>query len=484
MVRFESLEFRKEIASAIESWNTINDGDIPDGLVAPEEWDVPTESGDEDLIITPESGIELSLSASYERHSLSCGQFVALMREADSAILLRGTECRTPHKILVRVVQHNAAAFSFLNNAIPEAESDAEFTLRKSLIEQKALAARLEQNLPPFSPNVPTGHLKFEEFHRESKLADELEARYGSKHQKHFLPVTVKDGDNSFYVSLVSGLTVFGIVASKEMCYDDEYGPRPDDEIFIEIRFTETPTDEQIRNITGAYLFELAVSLKAEFEIRAIPEIDYMEDNPVFIQAIHEGIRLRPLMLGKGMNEVLELCAKAVVAPDSEFRILYATKVIEYVAQTVIRKQSFEKIRAKLLSPRALSPDAAFISELQGIVSKSEKTEADDGEAIRQTILCCCDATELARVAPKDLNEFRNKKLISDPKIRSGALSKFARMLYAARNSIAHAKANYKITGNECPAKQLPQLAECSLCAAQQVIRWFHSTPEDIRVVS
>ena len=63
------------------------------------------------------------------------------------------------------------------------------------------------------------------------------------------------------------------------------------------------------------------------------------------------------------------------------------------------------------------------------------------------------------------------------------ATREFSFALSATRNAIAHAKANYEPTGEECPETQLSQFVACVEIAAQQVIRWFARCPEHQRVL-
>lgn len=61
------------------------------------------------------------------------------------------------------------------------------------------------------------------------------------------------------------------------------------------------------------------------------------------------------------MSEVLGLYNKAIAADDLDIKILYFSKVIEYVSQTVIRINATEAIRRKLHTKNALNPDSRFI---------------------------------------------------------------------------------------------------------------------------
>ncbi len=102
---------------------------------------------------------------------------------------------------------------------------------------------------------------------------------------------------------------------------------------------------------------------------------------------------------------------------------------------------------------------------------------------MKQAAVACCEASEPARVAPSFLSKLHGVSPSDPPKKKEEALAELGASLYATRNRIAHAKANYEPTGEECPEVQLAAFAECAKLAAQQAVRWYHSRPEDARVL-
>lgn len=128
-----------------------------------------------------------------------------------------------------------------------------------------------------------------------------------------------------------------------------------------------------------------------------------------------------------------------------------------------------QEIRTKLMTCEALNPSAKFIADLENTVLKQEKLR-EDRAAIIATVVTCWDAFELSQHAP------------STPDQWVSALNKFAGRAYATRNALAHAKANYRKTGEECPEEQLWAFVQCLKLAAQQVIRWYAALPEAQRI--
>jgi hypothetical protein len=76
--------------------------------------------------------------------------------------------------------------------------------------------------------------------------------------------------------------------------------------------------------------------------------------------------------------------------------IFYLTKVIEYVSQTVVKAQLVSTIQKKLYSAEALSPNAEFIIELQNMFNE-QRNYTKDREAIRLTILTCCEVAGVVK---------------------------------------------------------------------------------------
>ena len=263
-----------------------------------------------------------------------------------------------------------------------------------------------------------------------------------------------------------------------EGAYEKYHPPVSEEDLFIEIKFDKPISHATEKNIFEAYLFELNSSLSIVIQKSPRPYIDdsWLEED----YELTSDHRLRPLILGKGIAELLSLYNKAVVAQDLSVRILYFTKAVEYVSQTVIRKQANAAIRSKLLSSRALNPDAEFIAELEAVV-EGQRSYRKDREAIRQTITECCDASELSSKAPTFLKELRKISVNSREQEVTKALGSLGQSLYATRNQIAHAKANYTPSGDECPTEELRAFTECIRIATQQVIYWYQFSHESMR---
>jgi hypothetical protein len=135
----------------------------------------------------------------------------------------------------------------------------------------------------------------------------------------------------------------------------------------------------------------------------------------------------------------------------------------------------------RLSAPGALAPDAQFIRDLE-MAFEEFRVFRKDSEAMKLTVQTCCDAAQLAPMAPPFLAKLRTVTSQTKAEERRSALQTFGAAVAATRNEVAHAKANYAPTGEECPTDQLAQFVHCVKLAAQQCIRWFSAQHERVRV--
>ena len=281
--------------------------------------------------------------------------------------------------------------------------------------------------------------------------------------------------------SLVQGFTVFGVLMSSVGFYDKYHPPVYSNDLFVNVEYEAKLENDEIECIVNSYLFELSATLGCSLKLSPRSASIYDDWDEDVDDLPTNAPRLRPLMVGKGMRSLFEIYYKATTAGDLEISLLYFVKVVEYVSQTVVRQQANDAIRSKLLSPRALQPDANFIAELEVVVDE-QRILKKDREAIKQTIVTCCDAVEISPLSPGFLGDLKRISSGSKAKEQEEALNKFALSLYVTRNSIAHAKANYSPTGDECPEEQMREFVACVRIASQQVIRWYSSRSEADRL--
>lgn len=493
MLHFEPPELKNELLKAVTTWNDKVKLDLP---VVPfflpellsKEFDC---SKYEDQIITQNSEIEVELPYWEESAIITCKEFIELAEELKTAKLQENKICKSNRNLLVRIESTNEETDKFMYHAIPSAENEEEEEIRKKIMESRDKISNLGKKFTEMNDNPLRQELIKEmndnplrqelikewdkEWNNEKELFQKLE-----KSTKRFCLQKSLLNEVEVYCSLTQGFTTFGVLIASRGEYDEYCPPIVDTDLFVEIRYSKNISESQQQEIFEAYLFELNNSLSLSFKTSPRPYIDGNWTNARCEHYIPD-TRFRPLLLGKGIYELLKLYNRATSSEDPDVKILYLTKVIEYVSQTVIRIQSYEAIRTKLLSPRALEPDAEYISELENLVNVQNYFKKDR-EAIKQTIITCCEASELAKIVPNFLKDLKSITVGSKSQDKVKALEALGSSIYSTRNQIAHAKANYKPTGEKCPINDLLDFGKCVQVAAQQVVRWYCSTPESIRL--
>jgi len=479
MITFSPPDIKQRLADALELWTTRLDDQFPDGIPLPEEWDGETT----DDAIGPDSVLNVSLRHWDDSFDISCRAFLKLVDDFRSSRFVRAVGCVWPNQSLWRVTPVNPMAHRAMTSSDVIGEDK---THQKLLDEYAAICekADLIEGKIDYTVRSPTT--------KQAKLRAELIAIHSEKtrisrlverptERRHMIEFS--DDGRRVKVCLATGFTLFAMHVV-DAGLDHEYFPpvSASEEAFVEVSCSHNLTEEDSLAFVHAYVFELSATAGAEFVLSPRLEVDEDPFGEFSEESSDLPRRFRPLATGKGISELLSIYNRAIGTLDDELRLLCFTKVIEFVAQTVIRRQSTELIRAKLMSSRAISPDAQFITELE-LLMEQQRAFKKDREAIRLTVSQCCDSTELARHSPPFLKELLVSNLAADPKAQALALPRFADVLYSTRNAIAHAKANYTATGDECPAAQVPAFTACAKVAAEQVIRWFEAIPTGQRVV-
>jgi hypothetical protein len=290
---------------------------------------------------------------------------------------------------------------------------------------------------------------------------------------------SIKIGDCEYELYFDSGTTPFGFMVLKSGNWEKYFPPVMDEDLFMGVLWTGKHQAKDVRRLVDGFIFELASSL--EIFLRRAPRPDYEFDDH-----LHDSVppprELRPVLHEDGLSDVLNLYSLAIATDDPEFQIIGFVKVLEHISATVVREDLASAVRAKLLSSRALDPDAEFILELEAVITAHTRQHRKGSDALRLTVQKCCDPTELARHAPGYLKVCRVSVATKDQE-RLNALAEFASSVSATRNQIVHAKLNYEKTGEECPTAELRGLANACRVAAEQSVRWYALQHQSVRVV-
>lgn len=290
--------------------------------------------------------------------------------------------------------------------------------------------------------------------------------------------VTEKIGEQEYTLELILGVTAFNFALVFANKYNEGHPPTHYDDMFIEIKSNVELNKEIIDSLVQSYIFEV----KSTFGLELHRSTKYYSEEKDTNEEKMLPQQLRPLLRGKGINELLRLYNSSLSIQNEEILLLTYTKVFEYVSQTVIQQDLIQETLKKLSSHRALTPDANYILELNKVF-EDYRNNKKDYQAIKLTIKTCCDIHEIVPLAPEFLKLTRKITIDSKPDDIQKALEEVSDAISNTRNMLAHAKTNYEKKGKECPEDQLFDFTMCIDIFAQQVIRWFARQHEDNRII-
>jgi len=365
---------------------------------------------------------------------------------------------------------------------VPQTDESPEITVRELIDLSKELdAATLEKNTRYISQKRI---LQFIEPIEDTKLS--ILNLGGDWPTERLFEQKLNYDGIEISIGIVNGFSPFSLLVSKNGDYEDFWPPFHEEDYFIEIAFSKPIEHNIVDSLIETYLFELNSSLNMTFRQHVRPMTDGSEDFDYAQEKamkLMETFRLRPLISGKGIKDACQLFNKAMSIEDDELRLFSLVKVIEYIAPTVVRKKANEQIRQRLLSADALNPDAEFIADLIKLIENNRESRKD-AAALKLTIFEACDPIPLAKIAPKFLGKIHLTGEHIKDSARKAALEELSNCITATRNRIAHAKSTFKPTGKECPKEELTSFVDCVRLSTIQVIHWFATCPEELRILN
>lgn len=282
-----------------------------------------------------------------------------------------------------------------------------------------------------------------------------------------------------YNISLFNGLCLYHFLVEKSGNFD-KYYPSFNDDFFIRIDSNGEISLEVCDKLATSYMFEMqsTLGLTLEFSAGRAETFELSEDDT---KTISEGSnRIFPLLYGKGINELQKIYYKAKTSDDLDYRILNYTQILEYIAPTIAQFDLHESIRTKLLSDAVLNPTAEYINELGKIYKNYQDKVIKDSDLIKLAIEKVIDFdsiwSELAPIIKIKNAQFNESNV-------SNYINSTSKVVYDTRNEIAHAKANYVKTGNECPEQLKEQFCGVLDKLAVKSIRWFATQQEEKRVI-
>lgn len=284
-------------------------------------------------------------------------------------------------------------------------------------------------------------------------------------YDKHDVNQYMLTTDN-YILRFIDNPFLIGSIASKEGLCDDNYGITPCSmysAIEIEYLNSNKLTIEEEHNIIERFLFLVSARIGTSIKIGRFFTFLYDDD--------YNEEENRDDEYHFNMNDIpkytlaMQYYVDALSIKNEEIKFLYFYKIIEYFAPLVSKKKSYELLNLRLDTMSVKNRDHKYLESIFQLTRDYDVSLRD--KELANTVLCeCIDILELFEYLPATIKE-RLSKNIKFKKEEYNELKadkileikkELGVYLYSTRNSIVHAKSNYKLTGNECLESDLEYL--------------------------
>lgn len=306
--------------------------------------------------------------------------------------------------------------------------------------------------------------------------------------------------DGDFYtVNIVSNPFLVGLINAKNGNCDQDYGvyccleyTALELKYSDERRLSKEEEDQQLERITffltkvlgcAVYISEV-IDINSKYDYYSVVENVEDEENDDSSDTI---VKVTDLM---AYNPMMKLYKQALAAEDEEIKFLQYYKIIEYISPIVAKLSAYDKLNKRLDFLATSCRNHEYLDSIFSITRKYDQDLKDDYLAI-SVIQTCVDILPLWQFVPERLRKQIRKNLslkrdglddtISDEQLAS-LQKQIARMLYATRNSIVHAKSNYEPNGYELEDDELEDGNKMMDMITMSIIQWNERQPESYKI--
>ena len=306
--------------------------------------------------------------------------------------------------------------------------------------------------------------------------------------------------DGDFYtVNIVSNPFLVGLINAKNGNCNQDYGVYCCLEYTAlelkysgERRLSKEEEDQQLERITffltkvlgcAVYISEV-IDINSKYDYYSVVENFEDEENDDSSDTI---VKVTDLM---AYNPMMKLYKQALAAEDEEIKFLQYYKIIEYISPIVAKLSAYDKLNKRLDFLATSCRNHEYLDSIFSITRKYDQDLKDDYLAI-SVIQTCVDILPLWQFVPERLRKRIRKNLslkrdglddtISDEQLAS-LQKQIARMLYATRNSIVHAKSNYEPNGYELEDDELEDGNKMMDMITMSIIQWNERQPESYKI--
>ena len=322
-------------------------------------------------------------------------------------------------------------------------------------------------------------------------------SRRGSEYIEKRLTQYVYQGDN-FQVRIVDHPLLIGLWNSKEGNYDDNYLIFPcSSYLALEIRYSNNhklsidKENQLIERVLYDLTCKLGVAVYVSSFIDVKAEMCRIDDEyeSMDVPANEATIDVNGLCKPSG---ILTLYRQAKEIMNPEIAFLHYYKIIEFVSPAVAKKNAITSLNDHLNVDDSVPRDYHYMDTMLNIASQYRDDQKDD-YLTQSVIQTCIDVKPHFHLLPVSLQKRIKDNLhvaetadictvALNPEQEVSLKRQVANILYSTRNSIVHAKANYRPNGLECPVETLEAVNEMMDSFALTLIAWNDAQPDYLRV--
>lgn len=295
-----------------------------------------------------------------------------------------------------------------------------------------------------------------------------------------------------YRVTIKMNPLLIGIINTKNGNYDEDYGVGCcGNYVVLELKYDgdNRLSKEQEDDLLERITFYLTRELDAAINISEVINLDELGDYYLDKEEIVDTtVNVDSLV---GNSQLIKLYKQAKSTEDSEIKFLQYYKILEYISPLVAKLNAYDKLNKRLDLLASSTRDYKYLDTIFSVTRKYDLDVKDDYLA-ESVIKTCMDVSPLWELIPERLQKQMKKTFLSGKsdicvdelkEEQLGSLQKqIAKMLYATRNSIVHAKSNYEPIGYELEGDELINGNRMMDVVALSIIQWNERQPESFRI--
>lgn len=295
-----------------------------------------------------------------------------------------------------------------------------------------------------------------------------------------------------YRVTIKMNPLLIGIINTKNGNYDEDYGVGCcGNYVVLELKYDgdNRLSKEQEDDLLERITFYLTRELDAAINISEVINLDELGDYYLDEEEIVDTtVNVDSLV---GNSQLIKLYKQAKSTEDSEIKFLQYYKILEYISPLVAKLNAYDKLNKRLDLLASSTRDYKYLDTIFSVTRKYDLDVKDDYLA-ESVIKTCMDVSPLWELIPERLQKQMKKTFLSGKsdicvdelkEEQLGSLQKqIAKMLYATRNSIVHAKSNYEPIGYELEGDELINGNRMMDVVALSIIQWNERQPENFRI--